>query len=300
MKNIATAEQVVISTESGSLESAVSLFTIRTYTRPYFLLPGEFCIGDTMSYFKLHFVFAAFFLSVLSTITPAYATPVIGIGSMYDVLTPDMQSMSKRIYNTGDSTAFVRVELLEINPNNKKGAGEVPQKELSGTTPERNRLIVTPQRLIIPPSGFQTIRILWPGERVNERYFRVRFTPVMPETNDSFGLDKTAMNEYRKNTLHAGLNVLTGYGSIVIVQPEKPQFNTVINNASAAGITVKNNGNATVSLDNIRQCKTANTDCGAVTREFILPGRTYTVEKKAGYKTNFTLIEGNSKRVLSY
>lgn len=256
--------------------------------------------GDAMSYFKIFFVLTGFFISALSALSPAYATPVIGIGSMYDVLTPDMQSMTKRIYNAGDSTAFVRVELLEINPGSKKGEEEMPQKELSGTTPERNRLIVTPQRLIIPPAGFQAVRILWPGERESERYFRVRFTPVMPEADDSFGLDKKAMSAYRKDTLHAGLNVLTGYGTIVIVQPEKPRFNTAIDSAGAAGITVKNNGNATVSLDNIRQCRTANTDCGAVTREFILPGRTHTVGKKAGYKTNFTLIEGNSKRALSY
>ncbi|MHA0273243.1 fimbrial biogenesis chaperone [Enterobacter ludwigii] len=230
----------------------------------------------------------------------ATASPVIGIGSMYDVLTPDLQSITKRIYNTGDSTAFVRVELLEIKPGRNNGGAEVAQKGLTGTTPERNRLIVTPQRLIIPPAGFQAVRILWPGDRGSERYFRVRFTPVMPETDDSFGLDNKAMSEYRKNTLHAGLNVLTGYGTIVIVQPGKPQFNTVIDSAGATGITIKNNGNSTVSLDNIRQCKTANTDCGAVTREFILPGRTHTVGKKAGYKTNFTLIEGNNKRELSY
>jgi len=151
-------------------------------------------------------------------------------------------------------------------------------------TPERNRLIVTPRRLIIPSAVFQTVRILWPGERESERYFRVRFTPVMPEADDSFGLDKKAMSEYRKDNLHAGINILTGYGTIVIIQPGKPQFNTITDSIGAAGITVKNNGNATVSLDNIRQCKTANTDCGAVTREFILAGRTLTVEKKPDIK----------------
>lgn len=253
-----------------------------------------------MSYFKKHSIFTCAIILALSVLSPAYATPVIGIGSMYDVLMPDMQSMTKRIYNTGDSTAFVRVELLETNPGSQKGGQETPPKELSGTTLESNPLIVTPQRLIIPPGGFQSVRILWQGERTGERYFRVRFTPVMPEADDSFGLDNNSMSEYRKNTLHAGLNVLTGYGTIVIVQPEKPRFDTVIEGAAAGGVTIKNNGNATVSLDNIRYCKTANTDCGAESREFILPGTTHTVGKKSGYKTNFTLIEWNDKRVLSY
>ncbi|MBD9552806.1 hypothetical protein IB221_11080 [Pantoea sp. PNT01] len=229
-----------------------------------------------------------------------FATPVIGIGSMYDVLTPGMQSMTKRIYNTGDSTAFVRVEILEIHPERQDKNNELPQKEVSGKTLERERLIVTPQRLIIPPSGFQSVRMLWPGERNSERYFRIRFIPVMPESDDGFGLDKKAVSEYRKENLQAGLNVLTGYGTILIVQPEKPLFNTVIHDAAPDSLSVRNNGNATVSLDAIRQCKFANTDCGSVTREFILPGRTHDVKRKAGYKTNFTLIEGSNKRNLSY
>lgn len=253
-----------------------------------------------MNFLKNILIIAGACALAFGVIRTANATPVIGIGSMYDVLTPGTQSMTKRIYNTGDSTAFVRVELLEIHPGNTRESVEAPQKELSGTTLEQDRLIVTPQRLIIPPSGFQAVRILWPGSRDKERYFRVRFTPVMPESDDSFGLDKTAAKEYRKNTLQAGLNVLTGYGTIVIIQPDKPVFNSAINDAVAGEITVKNNGNATISLDNIRHCKSANTDCGTVTREFILPGKSKSVDKKSGYKTNFTLIEGSSKRVLSY
>ena len=253
-----------------------------------------------MNYLKNLLIITGICASAFSAIKPALATPVIGIGSMYDVLVPGTQSMTKRIYNTGDSTAFVRVELLEIHPGNKKGAEEAPQKELSGATPERNRLIVTPQRLIIPPAGFQSVRVLWPGGREKERYFRVRFTPVMPERDDSFGLDNAAVSEYRKNTLHAGLNVLTGYGTIVIVQPDTPVFDTRTDEVTSAGVTVRNSGNATVSLDNIRQCKAASTDCGDVTREFILPGRMHVVKKIPGYKTNFTLIEGSSKRALSF
>lgn len=253
-----------------------------------------------MNLFKRLLILAGTCALTMTAIQSASATPVIGIGSMYDVLVPGTQSMTKRIYNTGDTTAFVRVELLEIHPGNKNGAEEVPQKSLSGTTLEQDRLIVTPQRLIIPPAGFQAVRILWPGTRDKERYFRVRFTPVMPEADGSFGLDKAAADEYRKNTLHAGLNVLTGYGTIVIIQPDKPVFNTVFDDAVGAIISVRNNGNATISLDDIRQCKSANTDCGEVSREFILPGRNITINKKAGYKTNFTLIEGSSKRALSY
>ncbi|WP_039058425.1 hypothetical protein [Enterobacter sp. Bisph1] len=228
------------------------------------------------------------------------SAPLIGISSMYDIILPGSQSISKRIHNTGDSTAFVRVEILEIDPSKNKQQEEVPQKELSGSKLERNRLLVTPQRLIISPAGFSVVRVFWPGERERERYFRVRFAPVLPEADDSFGLDKEAISQYRKETLHAGLNVLTGYGTIVIVQPDNPTFKTVINDKAAEAVTISNDGNATIALDDLRQCKGVRTDCSIATREIILPGRTHVVKRNAGNKISFTLIEGNNKRVLNY
>lgn len=231
----------------------------------------------------------------------AKAAPMIGIGSMYDVLTSESHSLTKRIYNSGDSTAFVRVELLEIHPGQKSNSNdESPMNEISGNILEQNRLVVTPLRMIIPPNGFQSVRVMWPGIRDKERYFRVRFTPVMPQADDGFGLDKKSTEKYRQETLQAGVNVLTGYGTVVIVQPEKPSFNTMINDMASGDVTITNNGNATVVLEDIRHCKSVNTDCGDIRREFILPGRSHSIAGKTGFKTNFTLIEGNTKQVKSF
>lgn len=230
---------------------------------------------------------------------PAGAAPSIGIGSMYDVLTSDAQSMTKRIYNTGDSTAFVRVDLHDVHPGIRKAEAQPSSNNVLTDVLDKNRLIVTPQRLIIPPGSFQSVRILWPGSREKERYFRIRFTPVMPEDSDSFGLDKNAVDEYRKTALHAGLNVLTGYGTVVIIQPDQAIFKTIVDESTSGSITIRNAGNATVSLDNLRHCKSINRECEAATREFILPGRILTVKKQTGYSINFTLIEGSNKRVVN-
>lgn len=251
--------------------------------------------------FKNFFNAAGVVLSFGMISTSVNAAPMIGIGSMYDVLTPDSHSLTKRIYNSGDSTAFVRVELLEIHPGQKNTPNnETPVKEMSGNVLEKNRLVVTPLRMIIPLNGFQSARVMWPGVRDKERYFRVRFTPVMPQAEDGFGLDSKAAGQYREETLQAGVNILTGYGTVVIVQPEKPAFNTLIKQSDSGGVSVVNKGNATVVLEDIRQCKSANTDCGEVSREFILPGRSYSVAGKNGFKTNFTLIEGNNKQAKSF
>lgn len=246
------------------------------------------------------FITSSIFLLLMFFISAVNAAPLIGIGSMYDVLTPGTQSLTKRIYNTGDTTAFVRVELLEISPNQKNNTtDEKPVNEITGNTLERDRLIVTPLRMIIPPNGFQSTRIFWPGTRDKERYFRVRFIPALPESGDDFGLNHQEADKYRTDTLQAGVNILTGYGTIVIVHPDSPTFNTHIDKTRYGDITVTNDGNATIVLENIRQCRTANTDCGDVTREFILPGRSHFIAGKAGFKTNFTLIEGEEKQAQS-
>ncbi|WP_333781666.1 hypothetical protein [Kosakonia pseudosacchari] len=230
----------------------------------------------------------------------AFALPEIGIGSMYDTLTPDKQSIAKRIYNTGTSTAFVRVDMLEVNIDKSGKVVELPLKELSGNSLQKDRLIVTPLRMIIPPGGFQSVRIMWPGDRSVEKYYRVRFIPVLPKTDDGFGLSNKEVDDYRKKALSAGLNVLSGYGTLVIVLPTKPVFSTQIESSSPSAIRVTNKGTATIVLENIRNCTSAGTECDSAKRLFILPGKTKEIDKSKGRTTLFTLIEGENQKKLRF
>ncbi|EDU61289.1 hypothetical protein PROSTU_00700 [Providencia stuartii ATCC 25827] len=76
---------------------------------------------------------------------------------MYDVFTPETQSLTKRVYNTGTSTAFVRVEVLEIDVTPKMNQRESTQKEVdAGSLTQNDSLSHT--RLSFS-SGFQTVRI---------------------------------------------------------------------------------------------------------------------------------------------
>ncbi len=80
------------------------------------------------------------------------------------------KSLTKRVYNiTGTSTAFVRVEILEIDADPKMNQRESAQKEIKEGSLTQERLIVSPLRLIIPPSSFQSVRILWPGDSTEKR-----------------------------------------------------------------------------------------------------------------------------------
>lgn len=243
--------------------------------------------------FRSAIILAVFFSVTFNT----KASPEIGIGSMYDLLMPSENFLVKKVYNSGDSTAFVRVDILEIRIDaNGKEQELIPQKvDVMGLNKER--LIATPQRMIVPPSEFQTLRLLWPGTRDKERYYRVRFTPVQPDKENDFGLSEKQIQEY-KNSVKAGVNILTGYGSIMYIMPESPVFKTEI---EKKGDTVKisNSGNATIVLDGIRHCRENKDDCSESTRSFVIPGRTFVIKKEEGMSIKFQLHEAGETKDIS-
>ncbi|HGA3141963.1 TPA: hypothetical protein ACIR59_004278 [Enterobacter hormaechei] len=225
------------------------------------------------------------------------ASPAIGIGSMYDLLMPGENNLVKKVYNSGDSTAFVRVDILEIRLDGQGGEQELVPQKIDGDALNKNRLIATPQRMIIPPSESQSIRLLWPGTRETERYYRVRFTPVMPDKKNDFGLTENEIAEY-KSSIKAGVNILTGYGSIMYVMPEKPVFNTEVND-DAASVKIMNSGNATIVIDDIRHCSDKKSQCSLPTRAFVIPGRNFVIKKESGKKTFFRLHESENTKDFS-
>lgn len=225
------------------------------------------------------------------------ASPAIGIGSMYDLLQPGENNLVKKVYNSGDSTAFVRVDILEIRLDGKGGEQELVPQKLDGDALNKNRLIVTPQRMIIPPSEFQSVRLLWPGTREKERYYRVRFTPVAPDKQNDFGLTEQQLNEY-KSSIKAGVNILTGYGSILYVMPDNAVFNTVVTNSSGS-VSITNSGNATVVIDDVRQCSEKNNECSSPTRAFVIPGRNFVIKKDNGKNVRFRLHEAKKSKEFS-
>ncbi|BEM85528.1 hypothetical protein SME41J_48520 (plasmid) [Serratia marcescens] len=213
---------------------------------------------------------------------------------MYDLLMPHEDNLVKKVYNSGDSTAFVRVDILEIRLDGQGDEEELVPQKMDGDTLNKNRLIATPQRMIIPPSEFQSVRLLWPGTREKERYYRVRFTPVMPDKKNDFGLTEKEITQY-KSSIKAGVNILTGYGSILYVMPEKPEFNTAVNDAPAS-VKVVNSGNATIVIDDIRHCADKKSKCSSSTRSFVIPGRSFVIKKEPGKSVLFRLHEaGNTK-----
>jgi len=226
----------------------------------------------------------------------AHATPSINIGTVYDYLDGDKSTYLKRVFNGGDSTAFVKVNILEILYDADGKSQEVPLKpQADGKS--RDGLMASPARLIVPANGMQGTRLLFMGERDKERYFRVRFVPVVPEKEDEFAVSSEEREDYKK-TLSAGVNVLAGYGAVFFVRPKATRFESAIENA-AGTYRIRNNGNTVVVIDEFMDCSVKNEqDCQPTTKHHILAGRTFEFEKQAGREYRFTLVEGESIKKL--
>jgi len=224
------------------------------------------------------------------------AGPQINVGTVYDYLDGDKSTYLKRVFNRGDSTAFVKVNILEILYDDDGTSREVPVKTQADAS-GRDGLMASPARLIVPANGMQGTRLLLMGNRDTERYFRVRFVPVVPEKEDDFAVSSEERDEYKKN-LSAGVNVMTGFGTVFFVRPKDTRFDSVINDA-AERYTLRNNGNTVVVVDEFRNCSLKDeTECEPTTKHHILAGKTFEFEKKPGREYRFTLVEGNAKKTL--
>lgn len=224
----------------------------------------------------------------------AHAGPAINVGVVYDYLDADKSTYLKRVFNGGDATAFVKINILEIVYDADGTSREIALINQTGAE-ARDGLMASPARLIVPANGMQGSRLVFMGEREKERYFRVRFVPVVPEKEDEFAIAEEEREEYKKG-LSAGVNVLAGYGTVFFVRPKETRFNSVISN-QASNYEIRNSGNSTLVIDEFRDCSAKNeSDCKPTTKHHILPGRAFAFEKQSGREYNFTLIEGKATK----
>ncbi|MNF44540.1 hypothetical protein D3C81_1394240 [compost metagenome] len=226
----------------------------------------------------------------------AHAGPQINVGAVYDYLDADKSTYLKRVFNSGDSTAFVKVNVLEIIYDTDGKPREIPV-ETAADGASRNGVMASPARLIVPVNGVQATRLLFMGERDRERYFRVRFVPVIPEKEDAFVVSNEEREDY-KESLSAGVNVMTGFGTIFFVRPTGARFDTAITEADHR-YELRNNGNTVVIVDEFKNCSLANeTDCAPTTKHHVMAGRTFGFDKEKGREYGFTLVEGDNKKNL--
>lgn len=230
--------------------------------------------------------------------TSVFAAPAIHVGAMYDFIEPERNTLIKQIRNSGSSTGYVRINVAEIEFDHDGNAQEkVIDREqlLSG---KGSGLVASPDRMIVPASGMQINRMLTVGSREAERYYRVRYVPVVPDGTMGFGLDEDDLTSYKKEVT-AGVTIMTGYGTIVTVKPKKSVYDTHINETDKY-VVFTNHGNSTIIFDVYAECSEKLTNCHTYRVHHIRPGTSMTLNKMKGKSFQFTLVEGRKKTKMAF
>ena len=238
-----------------------------------------------------------YLLGVLSVFClTAQAGPQINVGTVYDYMDGTQSTYLKRVFNSGDATAFVKINVLEIIYGADGTPQEIPvQNAADGAS--RNGLMASPARLIVPAQGMQGTRLLYMGERDHERYFRVRFLPVVPEKEDEFAVSGDERDDYKK-AITAGVNVMTGFGTVFFVRPKDAHYATAINDTDSR-YELRNTGNTVLIVDEFKSCSLSDeSDCGATTKYHVLAGKSFAFDKEKGREYRFSLIEGSQRKPL--
>lgn len=221
------------------------------------------------------------------------AAPALNVGSLVDYLPPTSSNILKRIRNSGDATAYVRVDVLKITYGADGQAAETPvdSAALTANTTGASGLIASPSRMIIASKGQQATRLVYRGDREQEQYYRLRFLPVVPDAKE-FSLSEEQVQQAQ--TVNASVQVLTGYGTILIIAPKAPRYDTRI-----SGRQIHNGGNATVVLNDLQHCKILRPyDCSEGMLIHVRPGTSYTLEVPEGHFTRYEINEGGQRRKL--
>ena len=154
--------------------------------------------------------------------------------------------------------------------------------------------MASPARLIVPANGTQGTRLLFMGNRDKERYFRVRFVPVVPQTEDEFAVSEQEREEF-KDSLAAGVQILAGYGTVFFVRPAQTRFSSEIHH-DARRYALRNNGNSVVVIDEFRDCAANAQDCRPTTKHHVMAGRSFGFDKEPGREYHFSVIEGTETK----
>ncbi|MBT8098969.1 MAG: hypothetical protein KJO82_04425 [Gammaproteobacteria bacterium] len=164
------------------------------------------------------------------------------------------------IENIGDESLYV-----DVRPHVVEHPGTGQERRVFIADPREAGLLVTPNKLVVPPGGRKLVRFvdLKPGHS-EERVYRVAVTPVTGE------LEARA----------SGLKILVGYEVLVLAQPAAP--NPQLNGQrDGRSMTFRNDGNTNVMLREGRQCATDDTpvdDCQVLGARRLYPGNEWMVE----------------------
>ncbi len=163
------------------------------------------------------------------------------------------------IYNTGEQPMYV-----EIQPSQVLSPGTDQEDRSPIQDPRQAGLLVTPNKMIVPPGGAKVMRLVKLGGGPEERVYRIAAKPV------ASGVEAD----------QSGLKIMVGYEILAIVYPNNSQPQLAVTREGKT-LRVQNTGNTNVLLREGYQCEIpgqALEDCEPLPGKRMYPGNEWTLE----------------------
>ncbi|MFK7815440.1 MAG: hypothetical protein AB8B92_03810 [Gammaproteobacteria bacterium] len=177
---------------------------------------------------------------------------------------------------------------IEITPAVVEQPGTESEQRVSIIDPRESGLLVTPNKLVVPPGGRKLVRLvsLKPlGEK--ERVYRVTFKPVIGDLEAE----------------QIGVKILVGYEVLVLMQPAAPEPN-LIATRSKTSLSFENKGNTNILLREGKQCPEGasndSEDCKRLNGKRLYPGNSWSVDLPFNKAVDYQMSIGTKNSVKTY
>lgn len=163
------------------------------------------------------------------------------------------------VFNSGEQPLYV-----EITPTVVRSPGDAGEKREVIKDPRESGLLVTPNRLIVPPGASKMVRMVKMGNSPDERVYRVTAKPVIG------GLEAD----------QSGVKVMIGYELLAIVYPPNPRPDIVVQR-NGQQLIVRNQGNTNVLFREGYQCERDDLpreECAPLPGKRVYPGNEWIID----------------------
>ncbi|MEM7082786.1 MAG: hypothetical protein AAF465_08630 [Pseudomonadota bacterium] len=218
---------------------------------------------------------------LIAATAPTYASMIVSNSIIH--FGPDQPNREDiEIENPTDEPMYIKV-----SPSIVHAPGTVEESREIIANPKTAGLLVSPNKLVIPPGGRKLVRFvnLKPNAQ-REHVYRVAITPVV--------------NEVKANA--TGVKILIGYEVLVLTQPVNAQPGLIVER-DGKRLSVRNEGNTNVLMREGYQCPFDTQDkeqCEPLSGKRIYPGNEWGVDLPLDRPVEYFLAVGRKNSVAVY
>lgn len=201
--------------------------------------------------------------TLLVLLSASFASQAMYIDrAVINFLPGDTQRQDVKVINDKDENLYVKIDVLEVmNP------GQDNEKRMPVTNPDAIKLLVTPNRMVVPPKASKYLRIInLDPDNKEEKVYRINVTPVLPPADET--------KEETK------VRLVIAYQVLVLISPDNPSY-ALDTERNGKVLSMANSGNSYVVLTGGKQCPKADSkaqDCFNIPPKRIYPSNRYDVD----------------------